>query len=138
MVLVVLFIGIILLVSALRNSYGALFTAIGTDVPGFVVWAAAILALGAIGFIPGFKPVSRGLLALVIVVLVFQNYSNILLGFQEVAKPPVAKPGPSGGSPVAPAYGVEMPGGVFGSDGNQLGNSSHGVTDITIHGGANG
>lgn len=88
MILVVLTIGIIILVASLRGTHAALFAAIGTDVPGFVVWAAAIVALGAIGFIPGLKPISRGLLALVVVVLVFQNYQPILQGFAEVATPP--------------------------------------------------
>jgi hypothetical protein len=90
-ILVVLAIGIVILVASLRGTHVALFTALGTDVPGFVVWAAAILALGALGFVPGLKPISRGLLALVVVVLVFGNYKNILSGFAEVSKVPAAK-----------------------------------------------
>lgn len=86
MILVVLLIGAILLVAALRNTYGALFTDLKQDVPGFVVWAAAVVALGAIGFIPGLKPISRGLMALVLVVIVMQNYTKILAGFQSVSK----------------------------------------------------
>lgn len=91
MTLVVLAIGVVILVASLRGTHANLFKAIGTDVPGFVVWAAAIVALGTLGFIPALKPVSRGLLALVIVVLVFQNYGPILTGLAEVATPPKAK-----------------------------------------------
>lgn len=80
--IVALAIGIILIVSAVRNSQGALFTALETDVPKFVIWAAAILAVGAIGVIPGLKPVSRWLLALVIVVIVVNNYQRLVNGFQ--------------------------------------------------------
>ena len=80
--LIALFIGIILIVSAVRNSQGALFGALEQDVPKFVVWGAAIIAVGAIGVIPGLKPVSRWLLALVIVVIVVNNYQKLVKGFQ--------------------------------------------------------
>lgn len=82
MVLVAILIGAILIVAAIRNTQGALFNALATDVPAFVVWAAAIIALGAIGYIPGLKPVSRGLLALVIIVIVLRQYQQIIAGFQ--------------------------------------------------------
>lgn len=94
MILFALFIGAILIVAAVRNSQGALFAALGQDVPAFAVWAAAIFALGAIGFVPGLKPVSRGLLALVLVVLVLRNYKEILSGFENAWKhPPAYVPG---------------------------------------------
>lgn len=95
MILVVLFIGAIILVSALRNAYAELFAALGQDVPQFVTWAAAILALGAIGFVPGFKSVSRGLMALVLITIIFQNYEKVLAGFQAVTKVPALSPGNS-------------------------------------------
>lgn len=82
MILIILLIGVLLVVSSVRNTQGALFSALGTDVPAFIVWAAAIVALGVIGFIPGLKPISRGLLALVLVVIVLHNYKGILAGFQ--------------------------------------------------------
>lgn len=82
MVLVAILIGAILIVAAIRDTQGALFSALATDVPAFVVWAAAIIALGAIGYIPGLKPVSRGLLALVIIVIVLRQYQQIIAGFQ--------------------------------------------------------
>lgn len=90
MIIFALLIGVILLVAAIRNSQADLFTALGTDVPGFVVWGAALFAVGAIGYVPGLKPISRGLLALVLIVIILQNYQTILSGFQSVAseKPP--------------------------------------------------
>ena len=94
MILAALFVGVIVLVAAIRNSQGALFSALYQDVPGFVVWGAAIFAVGAVGFIPGLKPISRGLLALVIVALVLNNYTKILSGFQAAwTNPPTASPG---------------------------------------------
>ena len=90
MIFFALIIGVVLIVAAIRNSQGALFAALGQDVPAFVVWAAAIFALGAIGFIPNLRPVSRGLLALVLVVLVIRNYKQILSGFQNAWQHPPA------------------------------------------------
>lgn len=86
MILILLLIGAVLVVSAIRNSQGALFTALSTDAPGFVIWAAAIVAVGAVGFIPGLKPVSRGLLALILLVIFLKNYQTIIAGFQGADK----------------------------------------------------
>lgn len=88
MILVLLFIGAILVVAAIRNSQGALFTALSTDVPGFVTWAAAIFAVGAVGFVPGLRPVSRGLLALILTVIILKNYQQILDGFNQAWENP--------------------------------------------------
>jgi hypothetical protein len=82
MILVVLIVGIVLIVAAVRNTHASLFSALIGDVPQYAVWAAAILAVGAIGFVPVLKPVSRGLLALILLVLILKNYQAILTGFQ--------------------------------------------------------
>jgi hypothetical protein len=81
--LIALLIGIVIIVAAVRNSQGALFTALETDVPKFVVWAAAIIAVGTIGAVPGLKPASRYLLALVVVVIIVNNYAKLVKGFQD-------------------------------------------------------
>jgi hypothetical protein len=105
-VLFALIVGLVLIVAAVRNAQGALFASLYADVPDFVVWAAAIFAIGAIGFIPGLKPVSRGLLALIVVVLVMNNYKNILSGFQETwQKPTEADPVAHGEAHPAAASG---------------------------------
>jgi len=96
MVLVLLAIGAILIVAAFRNSQGSLFAALYQDIPAFVTWAAAIFAIGAVGFIPGLKPISRGLLALILVVIVLRNYKQILAGFENTWSNP---------TPAAPAGG---------------------------------
>lgn len=87
MPLVLLLIAALLIVSALRDTQGDLFASLKEDVPAFGVWAAALIALGVIGFIPGMKPVSRGLLALFIVVLVVNNAEPIMKGFENAWKP---------------------------------------------------
>lgn len=96
MTLVVLIIGAIIVIAALRNSQGALASALYQDVPGFLVWAAAILAVGAIGFVPRLKPVSRALMVLVLTVLVLRNYKGILGGFNSAwTHPPAVSTGAS-------------------------------------------
>jgi hypothetical protein len=85
MTLIALLIGVVLVVAAFRGTASTLFNALGTDVPAYVIWAAAIVAVGVIGYIPGLKPVSRGLLALVLVVIILNNYQSILNNFQSVA-----------------------------------------------------
>lgn len=114
MILVALIIGVILVVAAIRNSQGALFNALGQDVPGFVVWAAALFAVGAVGFIPGLKPVSRGLMALVLIVIVLNNYQAILNGFGEVAK---------AGAGVSTGSATDASGTVTANDNSSVANS---------------
>lgn len=91
MLLVALFIGVILIVAAIRNSQNALFSALVEDVPAYIVWGAAIVAVGAIGYIPGLKPASRAMLALIFVVIVLKNYDTIIKGFKSAATPNVGK-----------------------------------------------
>ncbi len=96
MILIALLIGAVIIIAAIRNSQGALFTALGQDVPGFVVWAAALFAVGAVGYVPGLKPVSRGLLALILLVLILRNYQGVISGFQGLwQNPPAAGTSPN-------------------------------------------
>jgi hypothetical protein len=102
MAFLALVIGTVLLVAAIRDTHGNLFSALKEDVPGFAIWGAAIIALAAIGFVPGLKPVSRGLLALVLVVIILVNYKNIIAGFQgawQGAQQQASGGASSGGSP---------------------------------------
>jgi hypothetical protein len=100
MILIALLIGAVFLVAAIRNSQAALFQALGQDVPAFIVWGAAIFAVGALGFVPGIgiKPVARGLVALVLIVIILSNYSAILAGFDALA---ASKASTAGGQPNA-------------------------------------
>lgn len=81
MAFLALLIGAVLIVAAIRNTHGQLLSALRQDVPGYAIWAAAIFGLALIGFVPGLKPVSRGLLALVFVVIILRNYKQILGSF---------------------------------------------------------
>jgi hypothetical protein len=81
----ILIIGALLLITAFNNSFGALTTALETDIPGYFVWAAAIAAIMAIGYVPGLRTPSRYLLALVLVVILLANYTQIYAGFTSFA-----------------------------------------------------
>lgn len=108
MAFLALLIGVVLLVSALRDTHGELFGALETDVPGFAVWGAAIFGVAAIGFIPGLKPVSRGLLALILTVIFVTNYKAILAGFTGLATTdPQQANGVGGGTSATDAAGAK-------------------------------
>lgn len=81
MPIAILILGAILVITAFNNSFGTLATALETDIPGYFVWAAAIAAICAIGYIPGFRTPSRYLLALVLLVILLANYQQIFAGF---------------------------------------------------------
>lgn len=65
-------IGTVLLVSSVRNTQGDLYTLVKGDFTGqnnYLYWMVSILVIGAVGYIPTLKPLSRMFLALVIIVL---------------------------------------------------------------------
>lgn len=138
MIFLALIIGVVLIVAAVRNSQGALFTALMQDVPDFVVWAAAIIALGAVGYVPGLKPVSRGLLMLVITVIVLRNYKNVLTGFQTAWKnPPTPTPQAVGATGGSASYATTSGGSSSGSTtSGSLSDQYMGATSIPGFGGS--
>ncbi len=80
-----LIIGLFLLISGIRNTAGpvsqpgTLFALVHGDFTGtdnFIYWFLAILIIGAIGYIPKLKPISTGLMVLVIVVLFLKKGST--------------------------------------------------------------
>lgn len=87
-----LIIGLFLLIAGIRNTAGpassptSLFGLIHGDFTGtdnFIYWFLAILIIGALGYVPKLKPVSTGLIVLVIVVLFLKkgNSSGVGGGF---------------------------------------------------------
>ena len=76
MAFVLLIIGAVLLVSAVRNTQDDLFTLVKGDFIGannFIYWFLAIFLNGALGYIPKVKPLSVSFLILVILVLVLSK-----------------------------------------------------------------
>ncbi len=75
MAFALLIIGAVLLISAVKGTTdgpNGLFALVQGDFTGqgnFIYWLAAILVIGALGYIPKLKPISVALLGLVIIVL---------------------------------------------------------------------
>lgn len=68
-----LFIGILLIVVAVRNTQQAFLALLIGDFSGtgnFFYWVLAIIVIGAVGYIPKAKPVSDALLILILLALV--------------------------------------------------------------------
>lgn len=76
MPIALLIIGAIFLVAGIRGKQDELFSLLKSDFTGqgnFTVWLLALAFVGALGYIPGFKPVANAFLALVIVVLLLAH-----------------------------------------------------------------
>lgn len=72
MIPVIIFLGIIAMGIAIRGKEDEFLALVKGDFTGqgnFIPWIASLFVLYLLGSIPGFKPVSRGLMLLVIVVL---------------------------------------------------------------------
>jgi len=91
---ILILLGGVIMVAAFEGTQGDLATALETDVPPYMKWAAAFVGVGAIGFIPGLQSISRWLMALVITVLVVNNYKNIISSFQNLGGQQAAAPVP--------------------------------------------
>jgi hypothetical protein len=98
-----LLIGALLIIVAFNNSFGALATELETDVPGYFKWAAAIVAILALGYIPGFRTPSRYLLGLVLLVLLLTNYQQIYAGLSSFASSPGSASGTGAAQPAPSA-----------------------------------
>ena len=78
-----LIVGSLMVVAAVNDKQSDLFNLVKGDFEGtgqahgFLGWFAAIIAIGAIGYIETLKPISRGFLALVIVVLILKKWWSI-------------------------------------------------------------
>jgi hypothetical protein len=93
MALALLSIGILLLVAGVRGTQQDLFAELQKDFTGannFFEWLVAFVLIGAIGFIPRMKPISTGLLALVILAIFlkrgtgfFDQFTSAVQGTQK-------------------------------------------------------
>jgi|ERR1700733_221540 len=64
------------IVTGLRGTQGQLLTLLKSDFTtsnNFGIWILAIVAVGSLGYVPGLKTISNGLLILVVVVLLLSN-----------------------------------------------------------------
>lgn len=73
---VIIALGILLIVVGIRNTQTQLGKQIQTDFTGqgnFFYWIAAIMIIGALGYIDELRAPSRAMLALVLIALIFSN-----------------------------------------------------------------
>ncbi len=82
MPIALLIIGALLIVSGAEGKTKALGSHLASDFvgtngsKGFAVWVLALVAIGAIGYVPRAKPLSDAFLALIIVVIFLDNNQN--------------------------------------------------------------
>jgi len=72
MAFALIIIGLVMVVSAVRNTQGCLVQVVQQDFTGqanFLYWVAAILILGAIGYSDTLRPLSDGLLIVILLAL---------------------------------------------------------------------
>lgn len=77
--------GVVLIISAVRNTQQHLFYLLALDFTGphnFIFWFVSILIIGALGYIPKAKPLSDGFLILVILVLFLKKGTGFFDQFQ--------------------------------------------------------
>ena len=90
--------GLLLLVVAIRGTQNDLFVLLKSEFTGsnsFPVWALAIVLLGAVGYIKPLRPISDGLLFLVLLVIVLKNGGDIFAKFDTAVAHPVAPSEPA-------------------------------------------
>lgn len=76
MIFGLILLGLLLMDTAIKGTQHELGQQLQSDLigaNGFIVWIFAILAIGAIGYIPGLKTASNYLLALLLTVVVIRN-----------------------------------------------------------------
>ena len=73
---VLLIIGAVLLMSAIRGTNDQLFGLLKNDFTGpnnFIYWLLSIVVVGSLGYVPKLKPLSTAFLALIIIALIFSK-----------------------------------------------------------------
>lgn len=77
-------VGVLLILTGINNTYSQMFGTMQADfLAGYFKWALGILIVGALGYIPPLKPVSDGLLALIILVLFLASKGGIFTSAQK-------------------------------------------------------
>lgn len=134
MIVGILIVGLLLIATALQNTQAELAKLLQRDLigsQGFIVWLAAVVALGAIGYIPGLQRTSRNLILLLLVVVVLRNggiWANAQAALQGASQ---AGPAPSTVSPKDQTGSSGSGSGGSGS-GSSGGGDSTGSTIATV------
>jgi hypothetical protein len=99
-----IFMGAVILVAGVRNTYAQLWSLVENDFAqngGFLSWVAAIAVVGGLGYIPKLKPLSIAFMTLLLLVLVLSNggvFAKLQAFIQSGAGAGAATPSPPGTS----------------------------------------
>jgi hypothetical protein len=101
-----LIVGALLIITAIRGTYGDLGTQLSSDLVGsgsksFLVWIAAIAAVGALGYSTTLRTPSRLLLALIFLGILISNHGFFANLTSAVENPPATAPVPAADQPPA-------------------------------------
>lgn len=118
MPIIILAVAVMLIVTAYNDTYGALFSQLSSDMPGFLVWGGLILLLWLGGEATGMEKPAKALLLLVFLAFILQNQSalgNLSAAFSG-STPPVL-PQPVQQAPLPAGIPIESAGGSTGDGG---------------------
>jgi hypothetical protein len=96
---VLLALGILFFIVSLQGTQGSLFTLLKSEFVGtnsFVVWAAAFVIIGLLGYIKPIRPITHAFLVLLLLVLVLTNGKGFFSQFNSALRSPVAPSVPTG------------------------------------------
>lgn len=107
--------GVLLIVTGVQNTYGAMGAQLQKDFTGqgnFTWWFLAIIMVGILGYIPALKQFSRWFLALIFIALLFShkgffaNLTSALKGGPKASPQTTSANSPSALPTATPAQGV--------------------------------
>lgn len=100
---VLLALGILFFVVSLQGTQGSLFDLLKSEFVGtnsFVVWAAAFVIIGLLGYIKPIRPITHAFMVLLLLVLVLTNGKGFFSQFNSAIRSPVAPAAtPAGATP---------------------------------------
>jgi hypothetical protein len=126
MPLFLIFVGIAMMLLAWQNNQLVFVQQVGQDFSeGFFPWFGAVLALGALGYVPDLKGFTRGILGLVLLVFVLANGKGLFSQLESVIQggtpsAEAATPAPSDSFTASQAPGNVLLGGEFAGADNDL------------------
>lgn len=106
-----LVIGVILIITAIRNTYAQFGSQLVGDFTGsgsFLYWFAAIAIIGLIGYAPGFEKPSRYLMALILLVFFLKNGTGFWSQFTSAINNPQPSAEPASFTPINQPIPVQV------------------------------
>lgn len=100
---VLLIVGAVLLMAAIRGTTDQLFGLLKNDFTGpnnFIYWLLSIVVVGSLGYVPKLKPLSTAFLALIIIALVFSKKNAAFFSLFTSQLATTQKPPPATTNPV--------------------------------------